>query len=119
MKYVVLLVDYPEGTPVWGEMPEAQRQAYYDAHVGFAKEAAARPGVEILAGEALSDGSAATVMRPGADGKPVLTDGSYTESIELIGGFYLMEVDDLDALVSVCEVLPPYVIELRPVVDVG
>ncbi|TMK37702.1 MAG: hypothetical protein E6G58_00945 [Actinobacteria bacterium] len=44
----------------------------------------------------LHDADAATVVRP-SDGGLVMTDGPFVESKEHIGGFYIIEADDLDA----------------------
>lgn len=39
----------------------------------------------------------ATVVRASADGGLVTTDGPFAESKEHLGGFYIVEADDLDA----------------------
>lgn len=48
-----------------------------------------------LFGGRLTDPDAATVVRS-RDGDPVMTDGPYIESKEHIGGFYIIEAEDLD-----------------------
>lgn len=118
MKYVVLLVDYPKGSKTWGEMDESEQAAYYEAHGAYDEAVKAHPSAQILAGEALSGADGATTMISGRPEAPEVTDGSYTESIEAVGGFYLMEVPDRDTLIELLGHLPPYVVELREVVDV-
>lgn len=118
MRYAVLLADYREGDPTWDEMDDAQRATSHDQHIAFADACTAHPEVEIVGGEALAAGDAATTMRTAADGTVTLTDGPFAEAVEQMGGFYIIDVPDLDVLVELCRVLPPYVIELRPVVDV-
>lgn len=118
MRYAVLLADYREGDPTWDEMDDTQRATSHDQHIAFADACSAHPEVEIVGGEALAAGDAATTMRTGADGSVTLTDGPFAEAVEQMGGFYIIDVPDLDVLVELCRVLPPYVIELRPVVDV-
>jgi hypothetical protein len=44
----------------------------------------------------LHDADAATVVHP-SDGGLVMTDGPFVESKEYIGGFYIINADDLDA----------------------
>ena len=46
-------------------------------------------------GGALHDPEAATVVRPGT-GDLVMTDGPFVEAKEHIGGFYVINADDLD-----------------------
>ena len=47
----------------------------------------------------LHDADAATVVRP-SDGGLVMTDGPFVESKEQIGGFYIVNADDLDAALA-------------------
>lgn len=119
MKCVILLVGYAEDGTEWSAMTPEEQQVYLDGHEAFDRVFRERAQCEILAGEALSGAEAATVLRLRPDARPALTDGCYTESTEQVGGFYLVEVPDLDTLVELCEQLPPYVLELRPVIDVG
>ena len=75
-----------------------------------------RDGVEILAGEALAGPEHATTLRT-RGGTTTLTEGPYAEAIEAMGGFYLVEAPDLDVLLELLRVLPPYDIQVSPVVD--
>ena len=75
-------------------------------------------GVELIAGEALSDPGDATVMRTSSDGRVALTDGPYAEVIEGMGGFYLVEAPDLDVVVELLRLLPRYDIQIHPTIDV-
>lgn len=50
-------------------------------------------------GGALHDPDAATVVRMG-DADVVMTDGPFAESKEHIAGFYIINVDDLDAALA-------------------
>jgi hypothetical protein len=53
----------------------------------------------------------------------VLTDGPFSEAKEYLGGFYLLEADDLDAAIDVARRIPAArlggSVEIRPVVDRG
>jgi len=58
----------------------------------------------------------------GRDGVPVATQGPYAESREQLGGFYLIEADDLDVAIEVAAECPALrtvglAIEIRPVVQ--
>jgi hypothetical protein len=73
----------------------------------------------MLAGEALVGVASATTLRH-VEGKRVVTDGPYAETTEQLGGFYVVEAADLDAMTDLCELLPhQYVLEVRPVADMG
>lgn len=116
MKYLVLLIGDGAVKP-WPEHTEEEMSAVMARFGEFDAACRAREGVEILAGEALSDPGDATVMRT-ADGRVQLTDGPYAEVIEGMGGFYLLEAPDLDVVVDLLRVLPPYDIQIHPTVDV-
>ena len=115
MKYLVLLIGDGDEKP-WPDQTEDEQAAAMAKFGEFDAACRARDGVEILAGEALADGAAMTVMRARA-GKVTLTEGPYAEAVEGLGGFYLMDVPDLDVLVELLTELPPYDIQLSPVVD--
>jgi hypothetical protein len=99
------------------ETPE-QRAAKEAAHRAFAEAA----GDALLDGRQLSAGSAATTLRGDSPGKPLVTDGPFAETKEVVGGYYLLRVADLDAAVALASLLPelnePHgAIELRPIVE--
>ena len=116
MKYLVLLIGDGAVKP-WAEHTEEEKSEVMGRFGAFAEACAARDGVELLAGEALSDPRDATVMRT-REGRVELTDGPYAEVIEGMGGFYLVEAPDLDVVVELLQVLPPYDIQVHPTVDV-
>lgn len=117
MKYLVLLIGDGAEKP-WPDQTEDEQAAAMAKFGEFAGACAARDGVDLLAGEALSDPSDATVMRT-TSGRVALTDGPYAEVIEGMGGFYLVESPDLGVLVELLKLLPPYDIQIHPTVDVA
>ncbi|MFI6596648.1 YciI family protein [Nonomuraea sp. NPDC050536] len=50
----------------------------------------------MVAGESLADLVTATTVRVARDGTPTVTDGPYAETREVLGGFYVIDVPDLD-----------------------
>ena len=73
-------------------------------------------GIFVFAG-GLMPASSATVVRSAPNGGVSMTDGPYAETKEMMGGFWVIDVPDLDAALSwatsataACE-LP---VELRP-----
>ncbi|TAM89439.1 MAG: hypothetical protein EPN43_07045 [Jatrophihabitans sp.] len=74
-------------------------------------------GDKILGGNALQPVATATVVRPdGADGFTV-TDGPYAETKEALGGYYLVEADDLDEAIAFAKQVPVISggLEVRPI----
>jgi hypothetical protein len=72
-----------------------------------------------VAGDALQVTSTATTVRA-PDGKPVVTDGPFAETKEQLGGYYLLEVANLDEAIEAAARCPGAsfgTIELRPVQD--
>jgi len=51
----------------------------------------------LVSGESLADLVTATTVRVGADGRRTVTDGPFAETREVLGGFYVIDVPDLDA----------------------
>lgn len=115
MKYLVLLIGDGDTLP-WSEHTDDEQSEVMTQFGAFAHACRERAGVELLAGEALSGPGDATVMRTTA-GRVALTDGPYAEAIEGMGGFYLMEAPDLDVVVELLQLLPPYDIQIHPTVD--
>jgi len=55
------------------------------------------------------------------DGERITTDGPFAETKEILGGFYLIDVPDLDAAIEWAAKIPasPYgSIEVRPVMEI-
>jgi hypothetical protein len=117
VKFFVLLAGYGE-MPTWDELSPEQQQADMAKFSAFAAACAARPAVEIVAGEATGEGRTATTLRT-RNGEMTITDGPFAEAAEQIGGFYVIEAPDLDTTIDLCRTLPAYDIEIRPVLDVG
>jgi hypothetical protein len=110
MKYAVLI---HEDEARWDGAGEDLVQLYHERHAQFAKEAADR-GVAVLAGEALRPVATATTQRQ-RDGAVTITDGPFAETAEQLGGFYLVDAPNLDAVLEAIRVLPEPTIEIRPV----
>jgi hypothetical protein len=53
-----------------------------------------------LQGDGLGPSAEAKTLRYGEDGKPVVTDGPFTESKEQLGGFWILECKDIDEVVD-------------------
>ena len=56
------------------------------------------------------------------DGRRMVTDGPFAETREQLGGYYLIEANDLDEAIGIAERIPPArfgTIEIRPVMEIG
>ena len=65
--------------------------------------------------------STATSVRV-RDGKRLVTDGPFAETREQLGGYYVIEAQDLDEAIRVAERIPPArfgTVEIRPVMEIG
>lgn len=75
-------------------------------------------GDVIRGGAGLQNTPSATTIRT-AGGQSVLHDGPFAEIKEQLGGFYLIEVDDLDAAIAVARQIPlagDGSVEIRPLI---
>ena len=94
MKQYLLSVAMIDDAPV---RPPDEAQRAFERVDEFNVELQAA-GAWVFAG-GLQPASIATVVREEA-GEMVVTDGPFTESKEHIGGFWIIEVDDLDAALA-------------------
>ncbi len=115
MKYFVLLAGYGE-MPAWDALSPEEQDAGMAQHMAFDEACQARPGVELLSGEALGDGTMATTLRT-RGGELAITDGPFAEAAEQIGGYYVLEASDLDTVIDLCRILPAYDIDIRPILE--
>jgi hypothetical protein len=56
------------------------------------------------------------------DGKPLVTDGPFAETREQLGGFFLIDAQDLDEAIAIAARLPAVqvgTVEIRPVIEVA
>jgi len=112
MQYLLLLYAEEAG---WGKLSKEQQQQGVSAY-GAYTEALKKAGV--LAGaNRLQPVSTATTLKI-TDGKSQVLDGPYLESKEQLGGYYLIDVPDLDAALSWAARCPGAshgTVEVRPV----
>jgi hypothetical protein len=112
MKYLCL-VYFEEKT--MNALPQADWDALNRECMGCA-EGLQNSG-HLIAGEALQSVQTATTLRV-RSGKPVTTDGPFSETKEQLAGFYLLEARDLNEAIQLAGKIPPArygSIEIRPV----
>jgi hypothetical protein len=79
-------------------------------------------GSKRLAGAGLKNTTSATTVRTAADGSKTLYDGPFAETKEQLGGFYMVEADDLDDAIAIARRIPiarAGAVEIRPLLGQG
>src|SRR5688572_32417376 len=92
MNYM-LLIYTPESVEAELQSDPAAAKAYMDEYNQFTDEVRARK--VFVAGEALHPTASATTVRL-REGKRTVTDGPFAETKEQLGGFYILNVENLD-----------------------
>lgn len=119
MKYVLMFCNTPElGAKVDPKDSETNYQeifAWFDEHYSA--------GRIVDGGAELQPPTTATTVKANGD-QPVVVDGPFIESKEVVGGFSIIDVPDLDAALAMAKSWPalkfPGVsVEVRPIVDHG
>ncbi|MDZ7906013.1 MAG: YciI family protein [Cypionkella sp.] len=114
MKYMILIYNDPALEPAYGT-PEfgAMMQGFFEANQVMQAD-----GV-LLGGEGLKGVETATSLRI-RGGKTETMDGPFAETREHLGGYYIVEVPDLDTALKYAAMLPAAAfgtIEVRPLMD--
>jgi hypothetical protein len=114
MKYLLSIYMDESG---WDNTTPEDAQQTMDAYEAFGREVHGK-GI-YLAGEGLQPTSTATTVRV-RDGERLVTDGPFAETKEQLGGFYLLECENLDEAIEWAAKIPGAQggsIEVRPVMD--
>jgi hypothetical protein len=113
MQYLLLIHD---DEAQWGDMPEDERNAIYGEYMKYTEELQTR-GILVGANQLQPSGTATVVHVEG--GKTLTTDGPFAETKEVLGGYYLIDVDTLDEALEWAAKIPSARyghIEVRPIV---
>jgi hypothetical protein len=111
MKYMMLIYRSEADVQTLSTSDREQMMGAYGAYTQALKQA----GV-IVAGDRLEGSGAATTVRA-VNGKTKVLDGPYADTKEQLGGYYIIDVPDLDAAVSWAARCPGAsfgVVEVRP-----
>jgi hypothetical protein len=114
VKYVIMFTSTPElDAAVPAERPQEVYARIWDWFQTNSDQIS-DGGAELL------DVSTATTVKYGPDG-PVVVDGPFSEAKEVIGGFSVLDVPDLDAAIALVKTwpsmeFPGIAIEIRPMV---
>ena len=113
MKY--LLQNYPgSATDAYERLSVDEQQAIVEEYLALRR----LPG--IVSGEQLQPIETATTVRV-QNGQTLLTDGPFVDAKEHVGGFIVVEVEDLDAALAIAARIPAArmggAVEVRPLVE--
>jgi hypothetical protein len=113
MRYLLLIYSEEPTTPPPQEEIDASMAEWY------AYDKAIRDAGVTQVGEGLQPSQTATTLRL-KDGERVVTDGPFAETREVLGGFYLIDVPDLDTALDWAARCPGAKVgsmEVRPVAE--
>jgi hypothetical protein len=116
MKYMLLIYHDEHG---WDTLTEAERQQIYGEYGKLSEDLQSRG--QLLSGSELQPVTTATSLRV-RDGKELITDGPFAETHEQLGGFYLVEVENLDEATSIAARIPSVrtgTVEIRPLAEMA
>ncbi|MFJ4980870.1 YciI family protein [Streptomyces coeruleorubidus] len=132
MKYLVMVqgtqADYEAmrgkasaGSPAWSE---DEIQAMF-AYMGAINDDLSETG-EFVDGQGLAEPAQTRHVTLGDDGKAVITDGPYSETKELLAGYWVLECESLERVTAIAERVarcpqpagaPDYPVVIRPIMD--
>jgi hypothetical protein len=118
MKYLMLIHQGDAPTPYtpdeWAKLSEHEQNAVYRDYQAINQDPRVTPG------EQMEPPETATTVRV-QDGRTLTTDGPFAEVKEAIGGYFILEADDLDAAIELAGRVPAArmggAVEVRPVVE--
>jgi hypothetical protein len=116
MKYLMLIYQGTTPTPrdpdAWAALPDEEQQRVFADYKAINENPAITPGVGMDSPET------ATTVRV-QDGRTLTTDGPFAELKEAIGGYFVLEAENLDEAIAVAARVPAArlggAVEVRPV----
>ena len=115
MQYLLMIYSAEESGPQPGD---AEYSDYMNAFFDFTRRTQ-EAGV-FIAGEPLEKVSTATTVRV-RDGKAEISDGPFAETKEVLGGYYLLDCENLDQAPEYAAHIPTAShgsIEVRPIMQI-
>jgi len=112
MKYMLLIYVDEQA------LSETERQACYVESTQLAHEITSSG--QYLAANPLHPTAMATTVRV-RDGKRFVTDGPFAETHEQLGGYFLIDAENLDEAIGIAARIPMArkgTVEIRPVIDI-
>jgi len=114
MKYLLLIY---EDEKAWSKMSDGERGQMFGEYGRFTEDL--KTSGNYIGGNPLQPTTTATTVRL-RDGKRLVTDGPFAETKEQLGGYYLVEAQDLDSAIGMAARIPSAragSIEVRPIMQ--
>jgi len=113
MKYLLQIYP-PAAREEYDRMPEDERQALVEEYLAIGRSP------EVIGGQQLQPIETATTVRV-ENGETLLTDGPFVDAKEHVGGFLLVQADDLDVALDIAARVPAArmggAVEVRPLIE--
>jgi hypothetical protein len=110
MKYMLIIAGADES---WGHLTKEEQGALYEKVRAWWNEH--EGSGEILDGHELQPASTATTIRRNPLGEVTVTDGPFVEGKEMVAGYGILDVPDLDAAIRLASSWPaPDTLEIWP-----
>jgi hypothetical protein len=114
MKYVMLIHHGDNDPEGWGDLSEEEQAEVSRGYQEINETPGVTPGIWMQPPEA------ATTVRV-HDGRTLTTDGPFAAVKEALGGYFILEADDLDAAIEIASRVPAARmgggVEVRPVAE--
>ena len=111
MKYALLIYS---NDAEWENLSEDEQKGIYAEYFSVSETAG------VVGGQELQPADTATTVRVN-NGSTLTTDGPFAETKEALGGYYLVESDNLDSAIELAARIPAArmggAVEVRPVVE--
>lgn len=116
MRYVMLIHQGTSPTPrqpeEWAKLSESEQQAVYADYQAINQHPGVTPGLS------LSEPETATTVRV-EGGQTLTTDGPFVAAKEALGGYFVLEAEDIDEAIEIASRVPAArlggAVEVRPV----
>jgi hypothetical protein len=116
MKYMLLIYGDSER---WGQLSDAEKQGWMGEYFDFSQTIV--DSGEMVAGDPLHGVETASTLTI-SGGERIVTDGPFAETKETLGGYYIVDVADLDRALELAAMIPDArtgKVEVRPVMDMA
>ncbi len=116
VKYMLLIYGDNERLE---KLPDAEKQGWMGEYFGFSQTIV--ESGEMVAGDPLHGVDTATTLTIRA-GERLVTDGPFAETKETLGGYYIVDVADLDRALELAAMIPDArtgKVEVRPIMDMA
>jgi hypothetical protein len=118
MKYLLLIHQGDTPTPydeeAWGRLTEVERNEIASAYQEINQTPGVTPGLQLQPPET------ATTVRV-EDGTTITTDGPFVALKEALGGYFVLEADNIDGAIEIASRVPAAglggAVEVRPIAE--